>query len=119
MLIVYKSINSKQRTEVKRYPFCLGNISKDLKVNNMKKTGLNGMVYDFSVIYETIDISNIINIHKYLMKKQYCIKALINYAKVYFLDRCNGSCNTVEDPFDRNPVPSKNFESVQYDKKNK
>ena len=30
-------------------PLCLGNISKDLSVDNMKDTGLNGYVYDFSV----------------------------------------------------------------------
>ena len=34
------------------------------------KTGLNGYVYDFFVDYDIIDISNIINIRKYLMKKQ-------------------------------------------------
>ena len=28
-------------------PLCLGNISKDFSVDNMKKTGLNGYVYDF------------------------------------------------------------------------
>ena len=28
-------------------PLCLGNISKDFSVHNMKKTGLNGYVYDF------------------------------------------------------------------------
>ena len=31
-------------------------------------TGLNGFVYDFSVDYKVFDISDIINIHKYLMK---------------------------------------------------
>ena len=35
----------------------------------IKKTGLNGYVYDFLVDYIIIDTSNIINIHKYLMKK--------------------------------------------------
>ena len=35
----------------------------------MKKTGLSGCVYDFSVDYRTFDTSNIIDIHKYLMKK--------------------------------------------------
>ena len=35
----------------------------------MKKAGLNGYVYDFPVNYNIIDTSNIINIHKYLMKK--------------------------------------------------
>ena len=35
----------------------------------MKKTGLNGYVYDFSVTYRVFDTSNIIDIHKYLIKK--------------------------------------------------
>ena len=35
----------------------------------MKKTGLNGYVYDFSVDYNTIYINDIVDIHKYLMKK--------------------------------------------------
>ena len=47
----------------------LGKISKDFSVDYMRKTRLNGYVYDFSVNYNTIDISNIIDIHKYLMKK--------------------------------------------------
>ena len=34
-----------------------------------KKTGLNGYVYKFSVDYNIIDSSNIIDIHKYLKKK--------------------------------------------------
>ena len=49
---------------------CLGNNSKDFFVDNMKKTGFNGYVYDFSVDYNIIDISNIINIHKYLIKNK-------------------------------------------------
>lgn len=36
----------------------------------MIKTGLNGYVYNFYVDYETIDISDIIKIYKYLMEKQ-------------------------------------------------
>ena len=55
--------------EIKKYPLCLGNISKDFATNNMKKTGLNGYVYQFSVDNNIIDTSSIINIHKYLMKK--------------------------------------------------
>ena len=46
---------------------CLGNISKDWSVDNMKDTGLNGYVYDFSVDYDAAD--DIKDIHKYLMKK--------------------------------------------------
>ena len=35
MLQIY--INSMQKTEIKPYPLCLGNISQDFKVDNMKK----------------------------------------------------------------------------------
>ena len=49
-------------------PICLGNISKDWSVDNMKKTGFTGYVYDFSVDYDPVVI-DIKNIHKYLMKK--------------------------------------------------
>ena len=34
-----------------------------------KKTGFNGHIYDFSVDYNAIDVDNILDIHKYLMKK--------------------------------------------------
>ena len=50
-------------------PLCLGNISKDWSVDNMKDTGLNGYVYDFSVDYHAVAVDDIKNIHKYLMKK--------------------------------------------------
>ena len=35
----------------------------------MKKTGLYGTVYEFSVDYGDISVDNILNIHKYLTKK--------------------------------------------------
>ena len=35
----------------------------------MKRTGFTGYVYDFSVDYDAIDVSDIKNIHKYLMEK--------------------------------------------------
>ena len=50
-------------------PLCLGNISKDWSVDNMKDTGLNGYVYDFSVDYNATDVDDIKDIHKYSMKK--------------------------------------------------
>ena len=50
LLMPQKYFNSKQKTQ----------ISKDFTVNNIKKTGLNGYVYNNS---------NIINIYEYLMKK--------------------------------------------------
>ena len=55
--------------EIKRYPLCLENISKDFTVDNTKKTGLNGYVYDFRVDYNVIVVDDILDIHKYFMKK--------------------------------------------------
>ena len=56
-------------SEIVAKPLCLGNISKDWSVDNMKDTGLNGYVYDFSVVYDAIAVDDILYIHKYLMKK--------------------------------------------------
>ena len=50
-------------------PLCLGNISKDWSVDNMKRTGFTGYVYDFSVGYDDIRVDNIKDNHKYLMEK--------------------------------------------------
>ena len=50
-------------------PLCLGKISKDWSVDNMKDTGLNAYVYDFSVDYDATNVDDIKDIHKYLMKK--------------------------------------------------
>ena len=55
-------------SEIVATPLCLGNISKDFSVDNMKKTGLCGYVYDFSVDYDAIVVDDILDIHKYLMK---------------------------------------------------
>ena len=35
----------------------------------MKKTGFNGYIYDFSTAYNAIASSDILDIHRYLMKK--------------------------------------------------
>ena len=59
-------------SEIVATPLCLGNISKDRSVDNMKKTGFNGYVYDFSADYDATDvddIDDIKDIHKYLLKK--------------------------------------------------
>ena len=55
--------------EIVTTPLCLGNISKDWSVDNMKKTGFNDYVYNFSVDYDATDVDDILDIHKYLMKK--------------------------------------------------
>ena len=46
-------------SEIVATPLCLGNISKDWSVDNMKKTGFNGYIYDFSVDYDGVAVDNI------------------------------------------------------------
>ena len=59
-------------SEIVLYPFCLGDYSKDFEVGYMRASGLIGFVYDFSVDYTAIAIDDILDTHKYLMKKN-CI----------------------------------------------
>ena len=56
-------------SEIVATPLCLGNISKNWSVDNMKRTGFNGYVYDFSVDYDTMAVDDILDTHTYLMKK--------------------------------------------------
>ena len=52
---------------------CLGNISKIFTVDNIRKTGLDGYVFDFSVGHNIIDVSDILDIYKHLRKSIYFI----------------------------------------------
>ena len=57
-------------SEIVPRPLCLRNISNDWSIDNMKKkTGFNGYVYDFNADYDSTDVDDIKEIHKYLMKK--------------------------------------------------
>ena len=40
----------------------------------MKKTGIKGYAYYFSVDYDAISVSDILEIHKYLMKKNEIVR---------------------------------------------
>ena len=53
-------------SEIVENTLCIGSISEDFSVANMKKTGLYGSVFDFSVDY---NIDDILDIHKHLMEK--------------------------------------------------
>ena len=64
---IYKS--KANDSEIVATPLCLAKSSKDWSPDNMKKTGFNGHIYDFSVDYDAIAIDDIKDIHKYLMKK--------------------------------------------------
>ena len=50
-------------------PLGLGNISKDVFIDNMKKAGFNGHIYEINVDSKAITVENILYIHKYLMGK--------------------------------------------------
>ena len=58
---------------------CLANISNDWSVENMKKIGLNGCVYDFSVDYDAIAVDDTLDICKYLMKRNDIVENVSNY----------------------------------------
>ena len=45
--------------EILAHLLCLGNISKDWSVDNIKKTRLNGYIYDFSIDYDAIAFDDI------------------------------------------------------------
>ena len=55
-----------KESEISLGSICLGNILKDWSVDNMKRTGFTGYVYDFSVDYR---ITSVDDIKDYLMKK--------------------------------------------------
>ena len=55
--------------EIVAYSLCLGNTSKYWSVDNIKKIRLKAYVYDFSVDYNAIAVADILDIHKYLMRK--------------------------------------------------
>ena len=49
--------------------FCLGSISNGFSNTESREVSLNENVYDFSFDYNSIDKSDILNFHKYLMTK--------------------------------------------------
>ena len=87
----YLFVNGKQvinfkakNSELIKYTMCLGDLSKDYNKNSCKDTGLYGNVYDFSVDYSAITNDEIIDIHKYLMKKNNIVKMLGFIKKCFF-----------------------------------
>ena len=71
-LLMLKIISkqSKKNSGIKDYALCLGNVSENFTINNMKrKTGLKGVVNFFSVNLILLIINDTLDIHKYLMKR--------------------------------------------------
>ena len=55
--------------EIKATLLCLGSFFKYFSVDNMKKAAFHENVYDFSVDCDTTAVDDVLDIHKYLMKK--------------------------------------------------
>ena len=55
-------------SEIRDHTLCLGNISKDFTIDNIKKTDQEEFFF-FLVDFNSIDTKNVLDIHKYLMKK--------------------------------------------------
>ena len=51
------------------YSLCLGNISITFSVDFVKETGTNGYLYGFSVDCDSVDVHDILDIHKHFMRK--------------------------------------------------
>ena len=68
LLMLQKYINSKENTLKLNIIHCLGNVSKDFAINNMRRTVLKEAVKFFPVGFNPIDTNNILDVHKYLMK---------------------------------------------------
>ena len=56
-------------SEINATPLCLNNVSKDFSGDNMKKARLYRYANNFSVDYDSIDVDDILDIRKYLIKK--------------------------------------------------
>ena len=77
MLISYLFVNGKEISIFKadnknvNFPnqFCLRSIPNGFSATESREVSLNGNVYDFSVDYNSIDKSDILNINKYLITK--------------------------------------------------
>ena len=69
LLMIQRNINSKQKIQKQNYIYYFQVISKDFTIDNMKKTGIKGSVKVFYIDYNAIDTSDILDIHRYLMKE--------------------------------------------------
>ena len=57
-------------SEILVTPLCLGKIQKTSQWTIIwKEIGINGYIYDFGVDSDTIVVAGILDIHKYLLKK--------------------------------------------------
>ena len=75
----------------------LGNISEDVTADNMRKLGLHGYVYHFSVDYDDNAIVNILDIYKNLMKKIWdSIKCFMLIKRVFVVPMTFFNCKLLQ-----------------------
>ena len=74
-----------KNSELIDYPVILENISKDFSAADLKQTGLNGYVYHISIDYESIDIEGVLDIRKYLIKKNNIMFEFIKKSIYYII----------------------------------
>ena len=79
-------------SEILVSPICLRNISKDWSADNMKKTGLNGYVYESNVDYSNFNSSNIDKtmeiIHGYFTVKYGILQKWYSIKMFQFIKKC-------------------------------
>ena len=78
-----------KNSEIRDCTLLLGTILKVFTISNMKTVGLGRVVKFFSVDFNPINTNNILDIHKYLMKKHDTKNVWVNYENIYWI--INGS----------------------------
>lgn len=70
-LTMFKYISSKQSIlKLKKGSLCLGNLSKNFAVNNMKRTKLYTYGYAFPICYDSTDVDDFLYVYNFLMIKR-------------------------------------------------
>ena len=75
IIVIFLLLEKKIKFEVNKIEInfptqvCIGSISNGFSATESREVSLNGNVYVFVVNYKSIDISDILNIHKNLMTK--------------------------------------------------
>ena len=70
LLMTLKFLNLKQKTlKLMQFHYFQETFHKGFSVENMKKTGFYGYANDFGIDFDAIAVDDILDIHKYLMKK--------------------------------------------------
>ena len=82
-------------SEIVSNPLCLGKLSEHFSLGNMEETGLYGLVYYFSVDYDAIAVDYILDINKYLVKKNN-VKRCLDLLRKFFVAMSFFSANALE-----------------------